>query len=279
MLVFAGLWDTLSAKIIEKAGFDGIWVGSFTTSACLNAALDIGLRTPREHAELVQRLKGVTNLPMVVDGEEGWGGTVHAAYWVREFERAGAEGIMFDDKGSSLASPYVKGPKWELEPLEESIAKFRAAVDARSSPDFLIIARSSARISHGMEEQIRRLKAYQKAGADIVWASSTSADTLKLYRRSFEGPLWATCNPGYGDQANMSVDEFRKIGIQVLCYESPVFLASVKTCLEMATEIRAKGSIAHLRDKILPLESFLSFMGYDDVPAFLEKYRPKDSLG
>ena len=272
MLVFAGLWDALSAKILENAGFDGLWFGSMTTTSSLNAALDIGLRSAREQVELVQKVKGVSKLPVVVDGENGWGGSVQAAYWAREFERAGAEGIMFDDSFSLLGTPYIPGSKFTLEPIEEAAAKFRAAADARSSPSFQVIARSNAlHAGFGWEEQLRRLMAYQKAGADILWASSNKPEILSLYRKKFQGPLWATSNPAFPDQAKMTMSDFRAYGIQVLCFESAVFLATVQAGMEVSKEIRSKGSVD--RDRLMNFQEFLSFMGYTAVPAALEKYR------
>ncbi|MBI2184089.1 MAG: isocitrate lyase/phosphoenolpyruvate mutase family protein [Thaumarchaeota archaeon] len=276
MLIFSGIWDTLSARIVEHAGFDGIWIGSMTTTSSLNAAMDIGLRSMREQVELVHKIRGVTKLPIVVDGEQGGGESVQAAYWVREFERAGAEGIMFEDNLATLGSIYIEGSKSELEPLERAVAKIRAAVDARSNSNFQIIARSSAQSVSGMEEQIKRLKAYKKAGADIIWATSNSADTLRTYRKNIEGPLWTTINPAHAEQAKMSIGEFRGCGIQVLCFESFLFLASVKASMETAKELRNKGSVVPLKDKIMDLKQFLDFMGYTKVNAFVKKYESMD---
>jgi 2-methylisocitrate lyase-like PEP mutase family enzyme len=272
MLVFGGVWDALSAKILESTGFDGLWFGSMTTTSSLNAALDIGLRSAREQVELVQKVKGVSKLPIVVDGENGWGGSVQTAYWVREFERAGAEGIMFDDSLTLLGSPYIPGSEFQLETMDDAVAKLRAAVDAKSNPGFQIIARSNALLGGlGMEEQIRRLKAYQKAGADILWASSGKPESLRHYRSKLEGPLWATSNPAFAEQAKMTIDDFRTLGVQVLCFESAIFLATVKVGMEVAREIRSKGFVAG--DRLMNLQEFLRFMGYTEVPAALEKYR------
>src|SRR5437870_4322347 len=158
-----------------------------TTTSSLNAALDLGLRSAREQVELVQKVKGVSTLPVIVDGENGWGGSVPAAYWVRELERAGAEGIMFDDSLDLMGTPYIPGSKFSLEPVEVAAAKIRAATDARSSSNFQIVARSNAlHGGFGWDEQLRRVKAYQDAGADVLWASSNKPEVLKRYRETFE---------------------------------------------------------------------------------------------
>lgn len=272
MLVFGGVWDALSAKILEAGGFDGLWFGSMTTTSSLNAALDLGLRSAREQVELVQKVKGVSTLPVVVDGENGWGGSVPAAYWVRELERAGADGIMFDDSLDLMGTPYIPGSKFSLEPVEVAAAKIRAAADARSSPGFQVVARSNAlHGGFGWEEQLRRLEIYQKAGADVIWASSNKPEVLKRYRELFKGPLWATSNSAFPEQAKMTIKDFEALGIQLLCYESPVFLAAVRAGMEMAKEIRGKGSVNV--ERLMNFQEFLKFMGYTDVPAALEKHR------
>ena len=272
MLVFGGVWDALSAKILEAAGFDGLWLGSMTTTSSLNAALDLGLRSAREQVELVQKVKGVSALPVVVDGENGWGGRVQAAYWTREFERAGAEGLMFDDSLSLLGTPYIPGSKYTLQPVEEAAATFRAAAEARSSRGFKVIARSNAfHAGLGWDEQVRRLKAYEKAGADILWASSSKPEILGHYRKEFQGALWAASNPAFVDQAKMTISDFEAFGVQILCYESAVFLTALQAGMQAAKELRSKGSVN--REKLMNFQEFLSFMGYSSVPSALERYR------
>jgi 2-methylisocitrate lyase-like PEP mutase family enzyme len=217
-------------------------------------------------------------LPVVVDGENGWGGSVQAAYWVREFERAGADGIMFDDSLDLLGTPYIPGSKFSLEPIEDAAAKIRAAADARSNRGFQIIARSNAfHAGLGWDEQLRRLRTYQKAGADILWASSNKPQVLRRYRENLEGPLWATSNSAFPDQAKMTIGDFAAFGLQILCYESPVFLAAVQAAMTTAKEIRSRGSVSV--DRLMNFQEFLAFMGYTAVPAALEKHRIRPAPG
>jgi 2-methylisocitrate lyase-like PEP mutase family enzyme len=159
-----------------------------------------------------------------------------------------------------------------LQPIEEAAAMFRAAAEARSSPRFKVIARSNAlHGGFGWEEQVRRLKAYKKAGADILWASSNKPEILDRYRKAFHGPLWAASNPAFADQAKLTISDFGAAGIQVLCYESAVFLAAVQAGMEMAKDLRSKGSVN--REKLMNFQEFLNFMGYGSVPSALERYR------
>ena len=278
MQIVVGVWDALSALIVESAGFDGLMIGSFATTSALNGLLDLGLRTPYEQVELVRTLRGITKLPIFVDGESGWGEAFHAAHWVKEFERAGADGIMFEDSGSSLSNWNIPGSVEVVEPVEKAAARFKAAADAKTSRSFKIIARSRAKVVPGLDEQVSRLTAYQKAGADILWASSGDPETLKSYRKKLKGPLLATVNtsrPDWekaGGQATMNVEEFRRCGIQILCYENILFLIYAKASMDAAIELRGKGSIISLRDKIMDAKKLARFLGYEDMPEFLEKY-------
>jgi 2-methylisocitrate lyase-like PEP mutase family enzyme len=126
----------------------------------------------------------------------------------------------------------------------------------------------------GWEEQLRRLNAYKKAGADILWASSNKPEILGRYRKAFQGPLWAASNPAFADQAKMTISDFEAFGIQILCYESAVFLASVHAGMETAKELRSQGSVS--RDKIMNFQEFLNFMGYAAVPSALKRYWSSD---
>lgn len=278
MQLFVGVWDALSAKIVESAGFDGLMVGSFATTSALNGTLDIGLRTPYEQVQLVRNLRGITKLPIFVDGESGWGEAYHAAYWVKEFERAGADGIMFEDSASLLSNWNIPGSVEVLEPLDSAVAKFRAAADAKTNSSFKIIARSRAKVVPGLDEQVSRLTAYQRAGADILWASSGDPDTLRTYRKRLSGPLLATVNTGRpdwenaGGQATMNVEEFRKCEIQILCYENILFLIYAKASIDAVTELKTQGSIIPLREKIMDTKKLARFLGYEEVPEFLRKY-------
>jgi 2-methylisocitrate lyase-like PEP mutase family enzyme len=233
---------------------------------------DIGLMTPAQRLDAVFRLKGVTDLPIVVDGEGGWGDAPQVAYWVREFARAGAAGIMLEDKTGALATPYIKGTKPALEPVKVAIRKIRAAAAARPSPDFLIVARSSARRTLGMDEQLRRLAAYREAGADILWASSDHPDVLRRYRDALDGPLWATCNINSGAQRSLDLDDFRSLGIQVVAYETPIYLVGLKATVRAAQELRRTGSIAPLERDMAPLEEFLRLAGFGEAESTARRY-------
>lgn len=271
-LVACGVSDTLSAKIVEEAGFDVIWLGSLLGTASALGTTDIGLMTPTERINQVLKIKSVSSLPVVVDGEEGWGDAPHVAYWVREFARAGAAGIMFDDKQGDFATPYVPGTSSEIEPIEVAIRKIRAAADARPSPDFLILARSAARRKYGMEEQLKRLAAYKKAGADILWASSNHPDILKQYRKALKGPFWTTCNINSGAQHKLKLRDFKRLGIQIVGYETAIYLVALQAAIKAARRLRKSGSLMPLKKNMLAFDEFIRLAGFNEMAETARKY-------
>lgn len=271
-LVACGVSDTLSAKIIEEAGFDVIWLGSLLGTASALGTTDIGLMTPTHRIDQVLKIRSVSSLPIVVDGEEGWGDAPHVAYWVKEFERAGAAGIMFDDKEGAFATPYVEGTSKEIEPIEVATRKIRAAVDARSSPDFLILSRSAARRKYGMEEQLKRLAAYKEAGADVLWATSSHPDMLKQYRKALKGPLWATCNINSGEQHKLKLADFKRLGIQIVGYETAIYLVALKATIEAAKHLRKTGTIVPLKKDMLEFDEFIRLAGFKKMAEIARKY-------
>lgn len=271
-LVACGISDTLSAKIVEEAGFDVIWLGSLLGTASALGTTDIGLMTPTERINQVLKIKSVSSLPVVVDGEEGWGDAPHVAYWVREFARAGAAGIMFDDKQGDFATPYVQGTSSEIEPIEVAIRKIRAAADARPSPDFLILARSAARRKYGMEEQLRRLAAYKKAGADILWATSNHPDILKQYRKALKGPFWTTCNINSGAQHKLKLRDFKRLGIQIVGYETAIYLVALQATIKAAKRLRKSGTLIPLKKNMLAFDEFIRLAGFNELAETARKY-------
>lgn len=271
-LAISGVTDALSAKVVERAGFDGIWLGSLLGTASFLGTVDVGLMSAGDRLDQLRKIRSVCDLPVVVDGEEGWGDAPQVAHWVREFARAGAAGIMIDDKSGDFTTPYIQGTGGDVLPLDVAVRKYRAALDARPSGDFLVIARSGARRPYGLDEQLRRLAAYKAAGVDILWATSTDVATLRRHRDELRGPLWATCNEHSGEQGRLSLAEFKAIGIQAIGFELPVALVALRAAVEAARELRESGSIVPLLPRMASFESFLSLAGFDEMAAAARRY-------
>jgi len=268
VLAISGVTDTLSARVVEQAGFDAIWLGSLLGTASFLGNADVGLMGAGDRLDQLRKIRAVCDLPVVVDGEEGWGDAPQVAHWVREFARAGASGMMIDDKSGDFMTPYIEGTGGDVLPIDVAVRKYRAAVDARPSPDFLIVARSGARRLHGLDEQIRRLAAYKAAGVDVLWATSSTAETLRRHRAELKGPLWAVCNEHSGEQGRLSLADFRALGIQAIGFELPVALVALRAAIDAARQLRETGSIVPLLPRMASFDQMAeTARRYGVIPA------------
>jgi 2,3-dimethylmalate lyase len=272
VLAVSGVTDTLSAKVIEQADFDAIWLGSLLGTASFLGNADVGVMGAGDRLDQLRKIRAVSDLPIVVDAEEGWGDAPQVAHWVREFARAGANGIMIDDKSGDFMTPYIQGTGTDVLSVDVVDRKYRAAVEARPSDDFLIVARSGARKQFGIDEQIRRLAAYKETGVDVLWATSSDAATLRRHRAELTGPLWAVCNEHSGEQGRLSLAEFRQIGIQVIGYELPVALVALKAAITAARELRETGSIVPLLDRMTSFSEFTALAGFGEMAEMARRY-------
>jgi 2-methylisocitrate lyase-like PEP mutase family enzyme len=270
-LAVAGVSDTLSAKVVEQAGFDAIWLGSVLGSASTLGNADVGLMSAEDRLDQLRKIRAISSLPVFIDGEEGWGDAPQVAYWTRQFAREGAAGIMFTDKTGDFVTPYIEGTTRDVVSVDVATRKYRAAADAKPS-DFILIARSSAIRTMGMDEQLKRLAAYKEAGADVLWATSSHPDSLRQYRAGLEGPIWSVCNPHSGAQAQLTLDEFRELGIQMVAFELGIYLVGLRAMIDAAKELRATGGIGTLIPRMTTFEEFLSLSGYDEMAAVARRY-------
>lgn len=170
----AGAYDALSALLIERAGFDAVFTTGFGISASHLGQPDVELYTMTENLGVVRNMVSAVKKPVIADGDTGYGNVINVMRTVREFERAGVAGIVFEDQVVPKRCPAA-ATHIEVLPREEAVRKIRAAVDARTDPEFLIVARTDAPT---LEETIARAKLYAQAGADLIQPISR---TMKNY--------------------------------------------------------------------------------------------------
>ena len=184
----AGAYDALSALLIDRAGFDAVFTTGFGISASHLGQPDVELYTMTENLGVVRNMVSTVKRPVIADGDTGYGNVINVMRTVREFERAGVAGIVFEDQVMPKRCPAA-ATNIEVLPREEAVRKIRAAVDARTDPDFLIVARSDAGT---VEETIARCKLYAEAGADLIQPISRTMknfEDLKRLREACGRPL------------------------------------------------------------------------------------------
>ena len=176
--ILPGVYDPLLAKICEKIGFDALVMGGYGVAASHLGEPDVGYLTMTEMAERLRRICDAVDIPVLGDGDTGYGNPLSVQRTVREYEKAGAAAIMLEDQEWPKRCGHMEGKR--VIPMEEHVQKIRAAVDARQNPEFLIMARTDARAIYGLDDAIRRAQAYRDAGADIIFVEAPqSVEELK----------------------------------------------------------------------------------------------------
>src|SRR5215468_9527791 len=183
-----GAHDVFTARLIESAGLETVFIGGFGTSASMLGLPDVGLITLTEMADAVRRMAQRVSIPVVADGDTGHGDLHNVVRTVREFERAGAAGILLEDQVTPKRCGHFEGK--QLIPADEMVLKLRAAQKARRDRDFVIIARTDARAVEGIDAAIARANSYGAAGADVCFIEAPqSMEELERIPREVRHPL------------------------------------------------------------------------------------------
>lgn len=188
ILLAPGAYDALSAKLIQQAGFEAVYMTGAGVTISLLGESDVGLTTMTEMVDQARRIVAATDLPVIADADTGYGNALNVMRTVREFERAGLAAIHLEDQAAPKKCGHFEGKR--LVSAEEMAGKIAAAVEARRDTDFVLIGRVDARAIHGIEEAIRRGQIYRKAGADVIFIEApASSEELRLIGQSFDCPL------------------------------------------------------------------------------------------
>src|SRR5262245_47425503 len=174
-LVVPGAYDALSAKLVEAAGFDCVYMTGYGTSASLLGLPDIGLVSQAEMVDNARRMAGAVTVPLISDADTGYGNALNVARTVGEFERAGVAAIHREDQLAPKRCGHMSGK--EVVPLGEMVEKVHAAVAVRSDPDFVLIARTDARSVEGLDRALERAAAYRQAGADVLFIEAPESES------------------------------------------------------------------------------------------------------
>ncbi|MCZ6647304.1 MAG: isocitrate lyase/PEP mutase family protein [SAR324 cluster bacterium] len=188
MLVAPGCYDALSAKLIQQEGFEAAYMTGFGTSASVLGMPDAGLISFSEMATHAGNIANAIDIPLIADGDTGYGNAVNVYRTVKAYARAGVAGLHIEDQVFPKKCGHVAGKK--VVPSEEMVGKIRAAVDARAEKDILIIARTDARVIEGVEPALRRCQAYLEAGADMIFFEAPESEgELETIGKKINAPL------------------------------------------------------------------------------------------
>lgn len=271
ILVAPGAHDVLTAKIIEKTGFKAVYFTGYGQAASHLGSPDVGLLTMTEMVARVRNFVAAVDVPVIADGDTGFGNVVNVMRTVREYEAAGAAAIQLEDQVAPKKCGHMTGR--QVVPLEEMVGKIKAAVDARTD-DIVIIARTDSRTTLGIEEAVRRGKAYEAAGADVLFIESPeSVEEMKLITSSFKVPVLANMVEG-GRTPMLPVGELQAIGYGLVIFPTASIYVTTKAMLDLMGELKVSGTTAGMVDKMVPFPQFNDLIGLPAVREIENKYLP-----
>lgn len=237
-LVLPGAHDAISALLIQQAGFKAYFIGGFPVVGARHGLPDIGLATLGELSAAYRDIMAVSDLPVLVDVDNGYGDVKNVVHAVHTYERMGAQALFFEDQVSPKRCGHIVGK--ELLPCEEMERRIRAAAEQRRDPRTFIIARTDAREVVGMDEALRRGERYARAGADGIFIEAPeSVAELEQVGRALQGvPLMANMLEG-GRTPILKPAELEDLGFRIVIYGISLLMRSVKTMMASLEDLRS----------------------------------------
>jgi len=262
-------FDALSAKAIEHAGFKVAGTTGFGIHGAMLGVPDNGLIAFNEMVATCGRMADAINIPIIADAEGGYGNAINTMRTVREFEKAGVAGVFIEDQKSPPNCPFIKPV--ELVSMEEMVGKIKAAVAARTDPDFVIVARTDA----PFEEAIERAQAYLEAGADMIKPIPKSRKELELWPKKISAPLHVGYMTGKSINDGMTCWDMGKLGYKIVTFPLNMLFMCTKSMITYLAEIREKGSDEALVTEMLSFDEYQRFIGLDKYIDLEKMYGPK----
>ena len=259
-----GAHDVFTARLIEAAGLETVFVGGFGTAASLLGLPDVGLLTLTEMADAVRRMAGRVAIPVVADGDTGHGDLHNVVRTVREFEAAGAAGVLLEDQVTPKRCGHFAGK--QVIPAADMLLKLRAALDARRDPDFALIARTDARAVEGMDSAIERARRYREAGADVLFVEAAeSEDEISAVARALHDvPLLFNWAEG-GKTPPVDYATLAALGFKVVIFPIATLLGTTAWIRHALAEIRKAGTPLPIMDELPRFGEFLDFIGLPEI--------------
>ncbi|MGA3137707.1 MAG: isocitrate lyase/PEP mutase family protein [Xanthobacteraceae bacterium] len=270
LLVAPGVFDGISARIADQMGFEALYMTGYGTVASHLGLPDAGIATYSDMVGRVGVIASGTTTPLIADGDTGYGGLLNVQYTVRGYEAAGAIAIQLEDQEFPKKCGHMLGRR--VVPIEDMVDKVKVAVACRESSDFLIIARTDARTTLGLDEALRRAEAYAKAGADILFVESPeSIEEMRTIGRSFDRPLVANMVEG-GRTPVLDRKTLEEIGYSIAIYPAFGFLAVGDALRNVYRHLKENGSSVGSSVPLYKFAEFSEMMGFGAVSEFDKTY-------
>ncbi|MFI8946080.1 methylisocitrate lyase [Streptomyces sp. NPDC053750] len=265
LLRMPGAINPLSARLIQETGFDAVYLSGAVLAADLGLP-DIGLTTSTEIAARAQQTTRVTDLPVLIDADTGFGEPMNAARTVQLLEDAGLAGLHLEDQVNPKRCGHLDGKT--ITPREEMVRRIRGAVDARRDPDFLLMARTDARSVEGLDAAIDRARAYVDAGADAIFPEALAdVSEYEAFRKAVDVPLLANLTE-FGKTPLLDTATLKNLGYNIALYPVTLLRLAMGAVEDGLRTIAAEGTQESLLPRMQTRSRLYELLGYEEYSAF-----------
>ena len=266
LIVAPGIFEMISARMADRMGFDTLYMTGYGTVASYLGLPDAGLASYTDMVNRAGAFAQGTQTPLIADGDTGYGGLLNVAHTVHGYESAGVTGIQLEDQEFPKKCGHTPGRR--VIPAKDMVNKIKVAAESRNSQDFLIIARTDARTTLGIDEALRRAEAYSQAGADILFVESPeNPEEMAKIAQSFDKPVLINVVEG-GRTPLFSKTELEQMGFKMAIYPGTAFLAFGQALQTVYGALKTEGASLSVTDKLYNFEAFSKLMGFETVWEF-----------
>jgi 2-methylisocitrate lyase-like PEP mutase family enzyme len=270
IVVLPGVYDCLSARLAEEAGFQAVLLTGAGIVASLLGYPDFGLISMTEVLNHTRNIVGSVNIPVFADCDTGYGNPINVFRTIREFERAGVAGLFIEDQVFPKRCGHFE--KKQVLSKEEMVKKIEAAIDARVDPELVIMARIDSRAVFGIDDALKRANAYAKAGADMVFVEAPETiDELRMIPNSVSVPVMVNLVEG-GKTPLLSVEELRDFGFKFASFSGSAQKIAIKAMQELFGILKSTGSLESAVDRIVSLDDRSRLLGLNKFYKMEVKY-------
>ncbi len=269
-LVIPGVYEAIGAKIAEKVGFSATFQTGYGTSATLFGMPDYGFLGANETVENARRICSAVSIPVIVDADTGYGNALSVWKLVKQLEAAGASGIFLEDQKWPKRCGHMQGK--QVIPQDEYAEKLQAALDARNSKDFIIVARTDARATEGLDAAIERGLYNKKLGADVIFIEAPkSVQEMRKIGKSINAPLVANMIEG-GATPISSTASLYKMGYKIILYPLSVLFANAYSTMTILKKLKKTGTTTELKKNLINFDQFNDLVELSKFKKLEKKY-------